>query len=143
MGRRRILSASFPKRRVAERATRRGKENTTARNKGKGTLRLPGPKYKPKIRPALRIEAKTIAGRFYQLLSGHVIIAPFSKGKWEWIGTDQCWWCRQGRQHGHTLRNRRGFGYNVREAAEQHGRQRANGNGAYTEDVLASRERRA
>ena len=26
------------------------------------------------------------------------MIAPFLKEKWGWIDTDQCWWCRRGRQ---------------------------------------------
>ena len=48
------ISASFLKIRVAERASRRWKEDTAARNKGKRTFQL----SEPKSRPALRTEPK-------------------------------------------------------------------------------------
>ena len=35
---------------------------------------------------------------FFQLLSGHAMIAPFLKEKWGWIDSDRCWWCGGGRQ---------------------------------------------
>ena len=35
---------------------------------------------------------------FFQLSSGHAMIAPFLKEKFGWIESDQCWWCSRGRQ---------------------------------------------
>ena len=39
-----------------------------------------------------------MAARFFQLLSGHAMIAPFLKEKWGWTDRDACWWCNGGRQ---------------------------------------------
>ena len=41
---------------------------------------------------------KGVASRFFQLLSGHAMIAPFLKEKWRWTDSDRCWWCNGGRQ---------------------------------------------
>ena len=46
-----------------------------------------GPKSKPKVRPSLRTEPGTIAGRC-QLLSGHAVISLFLKEKWGWVESD-------------------------------------------------------
>lgn len=75
---------------------RRWKEIIALRNRGKN--RLSGPKSKPKLRPFLRAEPKAIAGRFYQLLSGHSMISSFPKEKRGWVESDQFWWCHRGRQ---------------------------------------------
>ena len=39
-----------------------------------------------------------LASRFFQLASGHAMIAPFLKEKFGWIRSDVCWWCESGRQ---------------------------------------------
>ena len=39
-----------------------------------------------------------MAARFFQLLSGQALIAPFLRDRWGWIETDRCWWCEGGRQ---------------------------------------------
>ena len=31
-------------------------------------------------------------------LQDHSTGAPFLKGKWEWVGSESCWWCSKGRQ---------------------------------------------
>ena len=31
-------------------------------------------------------------------LQGHSTGSLFLKGKWEWVGSDSCWWCSKGRQ---------------------------------------------
>ena len=41
---------------------------------------------------------KELASRFFQLSSGHAMIAPFLKEKFGWIESDSCWWCSGGRQ---------------------------------------------
>ena len=46
--------------------------------------------------------SKRVVARFFQLLSGHAMIAPFLKDRWGWTDTDVCWWCnrvRQSREH--------------------------------------------
>ena len=94
--------ASFLRRRAAGRATRCWKVNTASRNRGTRTFRLSGPKSKSKFRPSLRTKSKAITGRFYQLLSGGSVIAPFLLEKWGWIESDLCCWCdreRQSREH--------------------------------------------
>ena len=47
--------------------------------------------------PPLRGAPKSIAARFFQLSSGHAMIAPFLKERWGWTDTDICW-CNSGRQ---------------------------------------------
>ena len=46
----------------------------------------------------MRRARKGVASRFFQLLSGHAMIAPFLKEKWGWTDSDRCWWCDGGRQ---------------------------------------------
>ena len=48
--------------------------------------------------PVLGTAGKRVAARYFQLLSGHAIIAPFLKDRWGWTNTDRCWWCEEGRQ---------------------------------------------
>lgn len=50
------------------------------------------------IRAAYRNTPKAIASRFYQLPSGHALIAPFLKEKGRWTDPEICWWCGGGRQ---------------------------------------------
>ena len=47
---------------------------------------------------SLGTEPKVVAGRFYQLIGGHAMMAPFRKEKWGWIESDQFRWCHRGRQ---------------------------------------------
>ena len=41
---------------------------------------------------------KHIAGRYYQLLSGHAAIGPYLKDKIRKIDDDRCWWCGGGKK---------------------------------------------
>lgn len=52
----------------------------------------------PRIPAALRGARKELASRFFQLASGHAMIAPFLREKFGWVESDQCWWCSSGRQ---------------------------------------------
>ena len=52
----------------------------------------------PKIPEAIRKVPKAVASRFFQLASGHAMIAPFLKEKFKWIDSDICWWCTKNRQ---------------------------------------------
>jgi hypothetical protein len=50
------------------------------------------------LRKNLRHEKKEVASRFYQLLSGHAITAPYLKEKLRKSETDTCWWCESGKE---------------------------------------------
>jgi hypothetical protein len=56
------------------------------------------PPRKPGLRSHLRSERKSVAARYYQLLTGHTLIAPFMKEKLKKIDPNQCWWCESGRR---------------------------------------------
>ena len=58
----------------------------------------PDHQARPCIRPRLRTAKKGVAARFFQLLSGHAMTAPFLRERWGWMDTDRCWWCDGGRQ---------------------------------------------
>ena len=102
-------SLAFLGRRVTDRTNKRWitdtanrtatRTNKTERGRGgRGAFEIPGRTAVPRIRPPLRTTRKRVASRYYQLLSGHAMIAPFLKERWGWIDTDRCWWCEKGRQ---------------------------------------------
>ena len=61
------------------------------------------PKGKGVRRKLLRQIPKSIASRYYQLLSGHAAIEPYLKDRIKKTKDDKCWWCggrkRQTRRH--------------------------------------------
>ena len=61
------------------------------------TFRLPIPTARPGIRPQLRTAPKAIAARYFQLLIGHAMVAPFLKKRWGWTDSGRCWWCEKSR----------------------------------------------
>ena len=71
-------------------------DTTTRLDKGRGVrgaFGMPDRMSRPGIRPPLRRTRKSVASRFFQLLSGHAVIAPFLKDRW--IESDECWWCNE------------------------------------------------
>ena len=77
----------------------RGDHQTSSGNR---SFRVPAESEIPKIPIELRKAPKELASRFFQLASGHAMIAPFVKEKFKWIESDTCWWCgseRQTREH--------------------------------------------
>ena len=76
--------------------------DTKARMERRGERRRafegPDGRARPRIRTILRTTRKGVVSRFFQLLSGHAMIAPFLKDRWGWIDSDECWWCNGGRQ---------------------------------------------
>ena len=61
-------------------------------------------KYKPPRGKGVRrgplcLARKSIANRYYQLLSGHAAIGPYLKDKIRKTDDDQCWWCGGGKKH--------------------------------------------
>ena len=56
-------------------------------------------------RRLLRRTPKSVAGRYYQLLSGHAVIGPYLKDNIHKEVDDKCWWCGGGKkQTRHHLR---------------------------------------
>jgi hypothetical protein len=57
----------------------------------------------PGFRPELHRVRKELASRYYQLMMGHAVIAPYLKFKIKTSDCDTCWWCeigkRQTREH--------------------------------------------
>ena len=98
-----IFNLAFLNRGVSERMVRCWVSDTRARagvgrDPDRGAYALPSRGARPGIRPALRRAKKSVAARFFQLLSGHAMIAPFLRDRWGWTDTDRCWWCEKGRQ---------------------------------------------
>ena len=56
-----------------------------------------------KLRKELRHERKALAGRYYQLLSGHAATGDYLCNRVHKLPSDRCWWCgrdeRQSRHH--------------------------------------------
>ena len=49
------------------------------------------PPKDPKLRKELRHERKALAGRYYQLLSGHAAIGDYLCNKAHKLPSDRCW----------------------------------------------------
>ena len=94
----RRCSLAHLKRTASEQCTQAWRKEISVRNAGKRVFRIPTANAKPSIRPALRKVTKGVASRFFQLLSGHSMSAPFLKDRWGWSDTDECWWCNKNRQ---------------------------------------------
>ena len=90
------VSASFLKRRAAEKATRQWREHILELNQGKRTFNLPKPSPNQKIGISLQTAANKVS-RYFQLLSGHAMVAPFLKDKGRWTDSDRCWRCNWGK----------------------------------------------
>lgn len=74
------------------------RRDISRRGADRRTFQLPTDRSRPRIRPQLRGAPKRVASRFYQLLSGHAMIAPFLNDRWGWVDSSRCWWCNKGRQ---------------------------------------------
>ena len=68
------------------------------RSRGRRPYQIPRSGESPRIPRALQRTPKELASRFFQLWSGHAMIAPFLKEKFRWVEPDSCWWCSGGRQ---------------------------------------------
>ena len=106
------FSLSFLKRRISEEVSERWISDTTTRiEKGRGSRGAyegPDRRARQRIRALLGKTRKGVASRFFQLLSGHAMIAPFLKDRWGWTDSDTCWWCNGGRQsRDHLFKDRK------------------------------------
>ena len=94
-----LISISFVKTWARKRANEKRGRMVAMLNKARGyvTLRRPHDSI-PRIPEELQRAPKELASQYFQLASGHAMIAPFLKEKFGWIGPDVCWWCGSGRQ---------------------------------------------
>ena len=91
-------SQTFVKTMLKKRAVAMWREEIVRKCKGRRVFRILGEGEVPRIPPGLRRAPKEVASRFFQLASGHAMIAPFLKEKFGWVDSDSCWWCSGGRQ---------------------------------------------
>ena len=90
------------------------------RKRGYATLRGPHDSI-PKIPKELQKAPEKLASRFFQLASGHAMIAPL-KEKLRWIRSNICWWCGSGRQtREHLFKERLTWKKDTRELWEEVG----------------------
>ena len=92
------VSGSFMKAMFRCRAVDSWRESIIRGGTGRRPYRTPKEGMVPKIPATLGRARKSLASRFFQLASGHAMIAPFLKDKFGWVDSDQCWWCSSGRQ---------------------------------------------
>ena len=92
------MSISFLRATLRRRAVSSWRDEIVKRGTGRRPYRVPRVGEVPRIPAALRRARKGLASRFFQLASGHAMIAPFLKEKFGWVESDQCWWCSCGRQ---------------------------------------------
>ena len=98
------VSLAFVKSQARKEANKEWREMIRGLNRAGGRTR-----YKrrnegiPRIPETLKKAPKAVASRFFQLASGHTMIAPFLQEKFGWVESDLCWWCtkntRQTREH--------------------------------------------
>ena len=92
------MSQAFMKTALKRRATTKWRDGIVRRSRGRRPFRIPGRGEVPKIPRGLQRVPKELASRFFQLSSGHAMIAPFLREKFGWTESDSCWWCSGGRQ---------------------------------------------
>jgi hypothetical protein len=91
----RTASLTYLRRKTTETRTKATKEWIETRTaKSKAYI----PRKQMGLRKNLCHEKKEVASRFYQLLSGHAITAPYLKEKLRKSETDTCWWCESGKK---------------------------------------------
>jgi hypothetical protein len=90
----REMSLAHVKRRTSE--ERQIKTKRWIQEKLKGTKNYILRK-KEGMRQVLNMEKKGVAARYYQLMTGHVVIAPYLKNKLKKRDSEDCWWCGSGR----------------------------------------------
>ena len=93
------ISMAFIKGRARKEANREWMEMVKDMNRKRGFVTIRRRESQiPRIPEVLRKTPKHLASRFFQLASGHAMIAPFLKDKFKWTDSDTCWWCSRGRQ---------------------------------------------
>ena len=93
-----MVSRAFMKATIRHRAVNSWRESIVKGGSRRRSYVVLGRGTIPRIPPALGLARRDLAVRFFQLASGHAMIAPFLKEKFGWVSSDQCWWCGGGRQ---------------------------------------------
>ena len=96
-------SQAFMRTVLKVRAVTRWRDEITRRCRGRRPFRIPKEGEIPRIPTGLRRAPKEVTSRFFQLASGHAMIAPFLSEKFGWIDSGSCWWCSGGRQSRENL----------------------------------------
>ena len=110
------VSRSFMKAMFRRRAVDSWREDIIRGGKGRRPYRIPGEGMVPRIPATLGRARNNLASRFFQLASGHAMIAPFLRDKFKWVDSDQCWWCSSGRQsREHLFKECRAWKKEIRE----------------------------
>ena len=91
-------SQAFLKTVLKKRGNARWRDEVAKKGGKRRSYRIPGEGEAPKIPTNLRATPKELASRFFQLSSGHAMIAPFLKEKFGWTESGACRWCSGGRQ---------------------------------------------
>ena len=87
---------------IRRRAASDSRLEVARRCRGGRPYRVPRAGEVPRIPAGLRRTPKELASRFFQLYSGHAMIAPFLCEKFDCVESDTCRWCsgcRQSREH--------------------------------------------
>ena len=85
------VSRAFLKSILRRRAVSAWREEIRIESQGKRQFQVPTEGGVPGIPRALRRAGKGLTSRFFQLASGHAMIAPFLKEKFGWVDSDSCW----------------------------------------------------
>lgn len=96
------VSQAFLKMQRKREAVREWREEILRRWQENRSFRVPAVDEVPQVQTELRKTPKELASRFFQLASGHALVAPSVKERFGWIDSDLCWWCgvaRQMREH--------------------------------------------
>ena len=124
------VSGSFLKAMLRQRAVSSWRDEIVRRGVSRRPYRAPRVGEVPRIPRALRGARKEVASRFFQLASGHAMIAPFLKEKYGWVESDQCWWCGCGRQsREHLFKECRTWKKEIRELWKEVGKISGEGTG--------------
>ena len=91
-----VVSLTFLKAMVRKRANIEWRNEIINRRQGIRSFRILAEGEVQKIPEELRRAPKEFASRYFQLASGHAMIAPLMKEKFGWIESDLCW-CGSGR----------------------------------------------
>ena len=87
-----VASLTFLKAMLKKEAVGEWRQEILERNRGRA-YRVPAEGVVPRIPQGLQGAPKDQASRFFQLASGHAMIAPFLKEKFGWVESDSCWRC--------------------------------------------------
>ena len=92
------VSRAFLRATLRSRAVNSWRDSIIRGGSSRRPFRIPPEGMVPRIPTALGGARRDLAVRFFQLASGHAMMAPFLMEKYGWVNSSQCWWCSSGRQ---------------------------------------------